>query len=456
MIYFLPVNSMSTKSLVSSVPSNLEAERTVIGALLLDPEAVFKVISILKKEDFQDPVLGMIYKAIIQLTEEGSGIDFVTVADKLKDNEKIEQVGGSAFLMELSNNVPTASHIEKYAEIVMEKSKRRQLAKLGTKITSLAHENERSASELLETAEQEFLQVSHKAATYKPVSLAEIRSERYERYTMLHEAEDPSEHLGIRTGFTDLDHLLTAMAPGHLVILAARPSMGKTSLALDIARNVGLQQHKSVGIFSLEMTKEEIFDRMFGTLSGITPWKLTKGHLTDEEFIQMGPVFDQLNDPKIYIDDDPDRTLLNIRSKARRLQMEQGLDLLIIDYMQLIQITDRFARENRTREMSHISENLKQLARELHCPVLALSQLSRECERRPDKRPQLSDLRDSGSIEQDADRVLMLYRDGYYNEETDNPGLTEVFVRKNRHGPTGSVELHFDEGKMSFNSTQNR
>ncbi|QDU10878.1 replicative DNA helicase [Gimesia aquarii] len=444
---------MPSPSLINTEPSNLEAERTVIGALLLDSDAIFKILSRLCGHDFHDPVLGSIYQAIMQLTEEGSGIDFVTVADKLKDHSKIQQLGGSAFLADLSSKVPTASHIEKYADIVLEQSRRRQLARLGTKITSLAHEKTQSASELLEQAEQEFLQLSHQTTLHKPVSLSEMRTERYDRYTMLHEADDPAEHFGIRTGFSDIDHLLTAMAPGHFIVLAARPSMGKTALALDIARNVGLQQQKSVGIFSLEMTKEEIFDRMFGSLSSISPWKLTKGHLSDDEFMQMGPVLDQLTDHQIYVDDDPDRTLLNIRSKARRLQMEHGLDLLIIDYMQLIQITDRFARENRTREMSHISENLKQLARELHCPVLALSQLSRECERRPDKRPQLSDLRDSGSIEQDADRVLMLYREGYYNEATEHPQLTDLYIRKNRHGPTGHIELIFDKEKMSFNQT---
>ena len=242
------------------------------------------------------------------------------------------------------------------------------------------------------------------------------------------------------------------MTPGDLIVLAARPSMGKTALALDIARNVGLDQGKAVGILSLEMEKEQIFDRIFGSVSNITPWRLSKGLLTEEQFDKMGPSFDRLSNQRIFVDDDPNRTLINIRSKARRLQMEHGLDLLIIDYLQLIQVTDRVVRDSRTREMSHISENIKQLARELQCPILALSQLSRECERRPNKRPQLSDLRDSGSIEQDADRVLMLYRDVYYNEDTEDPDLAELSVLKNRHGPTGHIELRFEKEKMSFSS----
>ena len=202
------------------------------------------------------------------------------------------------------------------------------------------------------------------------------------------------------------------------------------------------------------MTKEEIFDRIFGSESGITPWKLTRGVLSDKQFMSMGPTMDRLADAHIFIDDDSNRTLTSIRSKARRLQVEHGLDLLIVDYLQLIRVTDRFARENRTREMSYVSENVKELARELHVPILALSQLSRECEKRPDKRPQLSDLRDSGSIEQDADRVLMLYRDSYYNEDADDPAITDLYIRKNRHGPVGCVELRFDGEGMTFQSVR--
>jgi len=431
-------------------PHNLEAERTVIGALLTDPQAIFKVDARLAKQDFYDPVFGHIYQAIQCLSQKGTPVDFVTVTNTLKDSGKVQQIGGSAFLAELASNVPTSSHVENYADIVLEYSRRRQLATLATHLATLAYEDGKSASELIEHAEQEFLQLSHSSNTQKPVTLADMSADRFERYTMLYEADDPTEHYGTRTGFRGLDDLMTAMAPGQVIVLAGRPSMGKTALALDIARHVGLTQKKTVAIFSLEMTKEEIFDRIFGHLTGIEPWKLAKGMLTEKQFMNMGHAFDQLKGQPIFVDDDPDRTLINLRSKARRLQIEQGIDLLIVDYLQLIQVTDRSARENQTQKMTHISESIKQLARELHCPILALSQLNRDCERRPDKRPQLADLRDSGSIEQDADRVLMLYRESYYNEDCADPDLTDVYVRKNRHGPVGHVPLTFDKEKMSF------
>lgn len=441
---------MSDSASIEKSPHNLEAERTVIGALLIDLEAIFKISARLRSDDFHDPVLGDIYNAIQQLSEKRTPVDFVTVADSLRDNKKIQQLGGSAFLAEITSNVPTASHVERYAKIVIGYSRRRQLAKLGQRITSLAYEEGKSSSDLIEQAEREFLKISHESTVHAPVMLAEMREERFDRYTTLYEADDATQLVGTRTGFPALDNLLTALAPGHFTVLAGRPSMGKTALALDIARHVGLAQHKTVAIFSLEMMKEDIFDRIFGSLSGISPWKLTKGLLSEDQFMQMGPVLDQLKNQQIYVDDDPDRSLINIRSKARRLQLQQPLDLLVIDYLQLIQVTDRSARENQTQKITHISESLKQLARELHCPVLALSQLSRECERRPDKRPQMSDLRDSGSIEQDADHVLMLYRDGYYDDAAEDTTLTDLYVRKNRHGPTGHIELRFDEAKMSF------
>lgn len=435
-------------------PHSSAAERTLLGALLIDADTMIDVRPLLKPEDFHDPVHSTIYAAMVSLYDDRKPVDFVTLSNILSTDEAITRIGGSAFLATLASEVPTASHAATYAEIVREKSLKRQLIALGNRLSAIAGEDKRTSSELLETAEQQFLQLTRKSIDRSPVSLADMRSERFDRYTELYESDDPSAHYGTSTGFRDLDNLLTAMAPGHLIVLAGRPSMGKTAFALDIARNVGLDQGKSVAIFSLEMTKEEIFDRIFGSLTGIQPWKLTKGLLSEDQFMQMGPSFDRLDGRNIFVDDDSDRTLVNLRSKARRLQMQRKLDLVVIDYLQLIQVTDRAATENQTQKMSHISQSIKQLARELECPVLALSQLNRECERRPDKRPQLSDLRDSGSIEQDADRVLMLYRDGYYNEDVENPDITDVYVRKNRHGPVGSVELRFDMKTMSFASVE--
>jgi len=443
-----------TKTLIPTEPHSTPAERTLLGALILDADTMIDVRPILKPEDFYDPVHRAIFAAIVFLYDDRKPIDFVTVSDALRNEESVKRIGGPAFLATLTSEITTTSHAATYAEIVREKSLKRQLAALGRSLSLVANEDDVSSSQLLENAEQQFLKLSQTSVDRQPVTLADMRGERFERYAELYEAEDPSAYYGTRSGYPALDNLLTAMAPGHLIVLAGRPSMGKTALALDIARNVGLDQGKTVAIFSLEMTKEEIFDRIFGSLTGIQPWKLTKGLLTEAQFMQMGTSLDRLDGHSIFVDDDPNRTLINIRSKARRLRMQHKLDLVVIDYLQLIQVTDRAANENQTQKMSQISQSIKQLARELECPVLALSQLNRECERRPDKRPQLSDLRDSGSIEQDADRVLMLYRDSYYNEDVENPDVTDLYVRKNRHGPVGSVELRFDIKTMSFASVE--
>jgi replicative DNA helicase len=435
---------------LETLPHSTEAEKSVLGAVLIDPEAVYRLETKLQPSDFYDPTFRQIFAAIRELSKNGQPIDLVTVKDQLQENQKFQAIGGTAYLAELAAGVPTASHIDQYAKLVLGYSHRRQLAKLGDKITTLAHDNDQTASDLIETAEQQFLELAQQSTTHRPTSLAEMRSEQFERYTALYEADDAADRYGTRTGIPPLDDLLTAMAPAHLIVLAGRPSMGKTALALDIARNVGLVQNKTVGVFSLEMTKEEVFDRVFGSIANIEPWKLTKGLFTQDEFNTLGSAFDRLSDDRIYVDDDPDRSLVTLRSKARRLHMEHKLDLLIIDYLQLIQVPQTTARENQTQRMSFISQSVKQLARELQCPILALSQLNRECEKRPDKRPLLSDLRDSGSIEQDADRVLMLYRDSYYDEDVEEPELTDLYVRKNRHGPTGHCELTFDAAAMTF------
>lgn len=435
-------------------PHSTEAETTVLGALVLDPDRIIDVAPILTPDDFYDPVHAAIYEAIERLYDERTPIDFVTVCDALKNNQKLQQVGGSAFLAKLSVAVPTSAHATKYAEIVREKSLRRKLMKVATSISDLASTDEKNSCELLEFAEQQVLGLSRQTPQTKPRSLTELARERYDHYTTLNESDDPTSHYGITTGFTGLDNMLTGLQPGHLMILAGRPSIGKTAFALNIARNVGIDNEKSVAIFSLEMTNAEVADRLFAGMLGVDAWRLRRGDLTEEQYRNMGTQFDQLANHRIYIDDDSDTTLTNLRSKARRQQIEQGIDLLIIDYLQLIQVTGRSASENQTTRITHISNSLKQLARELNCPVIVLSQLSRSCEQRTDKRPILSDLRDSGSIEQDADSVLMLYRESYYNELCDDPDITDVYLRKNRHGPVGHVELRFDSQEMTF--TENR
>jgi replicative DNA helicase len=433
-----------------SPPHSTDAERTTIGALLMDPERIVDVAPTVQAHDFFDPTYRKVYEAIRRLYDDRKPIDFVTVAEVLRGDNTIDALGGSAFLADLAANVPTSSHAAHYAGIVRDKALHRQLLAAGAGISALAHDEQLTAFEALEQAEQQLLAIGRHAKDSKPQHIADVGAESYDRYLQLHEAENKSAFFGLTTGFRDLDQMLTGLPPGCLVTIAARPSVGKSSFALDIARNAAAVQGKNVALFSLEMTKQEIMDRTIAGFLGVDAWRLKKGQLTPEDFSRMGALFDELKKHPLYLDDDPDTTISNLRSKARRQQMEHGLDLLVIDYLQLIEVTDRAAGENRTQQVSHISRSLKNLARELGAPVIALSQLSRSTEQRNPPIPILSDLRDSGGIEQDSDIVLMLYRQEMYNEDTDSPGETDVYIRKNRNGPTGRVSLFFDKTKMSF------
>ena len=434
-----------------TLPHSSDAEQTLLGALLLDSDRMIDVAPVLAAADFYDPVHRAIYDAAVRLHDARSPIDPITVADALRGDPQFASRDALAFLTTLAQNVPTSSHAVRYAEIVREKSVRRRLAAVGETIAAVAYDDATTADEAMERAEQQLVALARRGSLNLPQHIADVGSESYERYTLLHAAEDKAAHFGIRTGFRELDHLLTGLQPGSLTIIAARPGMGKTSLSLDIARHVAGVQRKNVAIFSLEMSKQELMDRVIAGQLGIDGWRLKKGDLSPEDFARMGQLFDGLRDHPIYLDDDSDTTLSNLRSKARRQQVEHGLDLLIIDYLQLIEVTDRgVAGENRTQQVSHISRSLKNLARELQCPIIALSQLSRSVEQRSPPIPVLSDLRESGSIEQDADAVLMLYREDSYNEDAPNPGITDVFIRKHRNGPTGRVGLYFAKANMSF------
>ena len=441
---------MTNGLLSDTEPHDTQAEKTVLGALLLDSEAIYRMQPTLHPTDFYDPAYRDIFTAIAALAEEGSAIDPVTVGSRLRGNRRINELGGTAFLAGIAADVPTASHVSHYAAIVLEKSLRRQLISVGRTITGISYEEKQTADQLIERAEQEFLTLTRQSVTEEPIRLDALGPERYDHYVSLYEAEDAAQQCGIRTGFAGLDEKLVGLAPGQLIVLAGRPGMGKTALALDIARHTTFEQEKSVCLISLEMSQEEVFDRLLSKQLSLPSWRLAQGRLTEEEFAGMGPALDQFQGVPLYIDDDHNSDLSHLRSKARRQKLATGLDLLIVDYLQLIEVTDRAANENQTQRITYISKSLKRLARELECPVLALSQLSRECERRPDKRPQLSDLRDSGSIEQDGDRILMLYREGEYVEDCSDPDLTDLFIRKNRHGPTGSVELRFERETMTF------
>lgn len=435
----------------SALPHSLDAEQTVLGALLLDGERMIDVAPVASPADFYDPLHRAVYEAINRLHDARHPIDPITVADELKTDPQFTSRNVLAMLTAFAHNVPTSSHAVRYAEIVREKALRRRLAAVGETITAVAQDDATTADEAVERAEQQLVSLVRHGPQDLPQHIADVGAESYERYTALHAAEDKTALFGIRTGFRELDHMLTGLQPGSLTIVAARPGMGKTSLALDIARNVAGSQRKNVAIFSLEMSKQELMDRVIAGQLGIDGWRLKKGDLSPEDFARMGSLFDGLREHPIYLDDDPDTSLSNLRSKARRQQLRHGLDLLIIDYLQLIEVTDRgVVGENRTQQVSHISRSLKNLARELQCPIIALSQLSRSVEQRSPPIPILSDLRESGSIEQDADAVLMLYREDAYNEDAPNAGVTDVFVRKHRNGPTGRVGLYFAKANMSF------
>ncbi len=440
----------TTASILQGQPHSTEAERTVLGALLLDPEAIVKVSDLLVPEDFYDPTYRLVYDAIHQLYQQHEPIDFVTVTAKLADSKKIQDIGGSAFLAELATSIPTSSHIYQYGQIVKTKAVHRRLIESGQRIAGLGYEEGRPIAELLDEAEKAIFKITNTFIKEKFVHIREVLDARYEKFAEMHESPDGDNVKGVPTGFVALDQKLSGLQPSDLVILAARPSMGKTSLALNIAQNAAIKHHKTVGIFSLEMSKEQLVDRLFASMLGVDSWKLQRGKLEDTDFQNMGPIMDELNKANLFIDDSVASSMPELRAKARRLQMEHGLDLLIIDYLQLMSTGNNNYAGNRVQEISEISRSLKQIGRELRVPVLALSQLSRAVETRPGNIPALSDLRDSGSIEQDADIVLMMYREDYYEEDSDRPGMTDIYIRKHRNGPTGRVELHFKREQMRF------
>lgn len=440
---------MSPATITRTLPHNSEAEKTTIGALLLDPSAMNKVAGTLNTADFFDPTYRAIFAAIADQHELGTAFDFVTVSNALSEHKQFQAAGGSAFLAEIVASVPTASHIDVYAKLVRGDSVKRHVAMLGQQMAATAVDPEKTSLEVIETAEQGILALSRGSSESTTFDLADLHTERFDHYVAVYEAEDKAALFGLTTGFPDLDRLITGLPASDLIVVAARPSMGKTALALDMARHVVNRLEKKVLFISLEMSKEQLVDRWMAGALGVSTHDLRKGYLDEEHFEQMGPAFDAIPKDRFFIDDDFDSTLTHLRSKARQQQMEHGLDLLIVDYLQLLEVGGKTAPENRVQEVSKISRALKQLARELRVPVIALSQLSRNLEHRNDKRPRLADLRESGSIEQDADTVLMLHRDDDVDAE---PGLTELYVRKQRQGPTGMLELRFNKRQMQFES----
>ncbi len=432
-------------------PQNTEAEASVLGAILIDVDAIVKIADSLNIEDFYDERHGRIYEAMRLLYDRHSPIDVLTLANQLKATGFLDMVGGPSYLTELTNFVPTASHAEQYADIITQKAMRRRLIRASQDITGLSFDETSSMQQLIEEAETKLFEVSQRHIKQDVTSLETILGESFDRLDDLH--KDKGKIRGVPTGYKDLDSLLAGLQKSDLFILAARPSMGKTALALNLAHNIAVQSSQPVLIFSLEMSKEQLVDRMLAMESGVDAWALRTGNLTDADFEKIGQAMGTLSEAQIFIDDSPGITVSDLRTKARREAHQRELGLIIVDYLQLMSGGSRFFGDgNRVQEISEISRGLKGIARELNLPVLALSQLSRSVESRNPQIPQLADLRESGSIEQDADVVAFIYREDYYNPETDRRNITDIFIKKHRNGPTGAAELYFDREKQRFRS----
>lgn len=437
-------------------PQNVEAERSILGAILLDKDAIIKIADIITAEDFYDSRHGIVYEAMANLFEKRMPIDIVTLSEILENAGKIKQIGGSTYLAEIVNNTPSAANITYYAQIVRDKAILRRLVSAGANISELGYDEDGEISEVLDTAEQTLFSISQKSMKNKFIAIKDVLADAFERIDKIHKDKDKGAIRGVPSGFKSMDNMTAGFQKSDLIILAARPSMGKTSFALNLAENAAIDEKIPVAVFSLEMSKDQLVDRLLSSQAGVDSWKLRTGNLSDEDFPKIGYAMGVLSEAPIFIDDSAGGNIMEIRAKARRLQMEHGLGLIIIDYLQLMSGHSKNSDGNRVQEISEISRGLKGLARELDIPIIALSQLSRAVEHRDDKRPQLSDLRESGSIEQDADLVMFLYRDEYYHPDTELKGITEILLRKHRNGPTGQFELFFNPAQMRFSDLEKR
>ncbi|OZB93700.1 replicative DNA helicase [Paenibacillus sp. XY044] len=429
-------------------PQNLEAEQAVLGAILLQSEAMITVMERVTPEDFYDVPHQLIYEAMIQLGEENQPIDLITLTSRLQDKGQLEEIGGVSYLAKLAHAVPTAANVEYYAQIIEEKSMLRRLIRTATQIVSEGYTGGEDVSGMLSDAERRILEISNRRSGSGFVAIRDVLMEVFERVEVLHQQSGSTS--GIPTGFVDLDRMTNGFQRSDLIIVAARPSVGKTAFALNIAQNVAVRAKETVAIFSLEMSAPQLVNRMICAEANLDANLMRTGDFkTDEDWAKLTMGIASLAEAEIYIDDTPGITVADIRSKCRRLKKEKGLGMIVIDYLQLIQGRGK-AGENRQQEVSEISRTLKQIARELSVPVIALSQLSRGVEQRQDKRPMMSDLRESGSIEQDADIVSFLYRDDYYNQETEKKNIIEIIIAKQRNGPVGTVELVFMKNFNKF------
>lgn len=428
-------------------PHNVEAEQAVLGAMLIKKEAIAEAIEILRPDDFYRDAHRIVFEAMLELFQKNEPVDIVTVTEQLKKNDLLEKAGGIAFITALDNAVPTAANVAYHAKIVEEKAQLRNLINAATEIAGTAYEDTEDMAEIMDRAEKRILDVASRENTGAFVPIKDIVMGTFQQIE--NRAKNSGALTGLPSGFIDLDRLTAGFQPSDLILVAARPSMGKTAFTLNIATYVAVHERKPVAFFSLEMSKEQLVQRMLCAEGGIDSQRLRKGEL-DDEWPKLVEAADRLSGAPIYIDDTPGITVMELRSKARRLKAEHGLDLVIIDYLQLMQGRGGKSGDNRQQEISEISRSLKALARELSVPVIALSQLSRSVESRQVKRPMLSDLRESGSLEQDADIVMFLYREDYYTEETDKQNITEVIIAKHRNGPVDKIDLFFQKEFTKF------
>lgn len=434
-------------------PHNLEAEQSILGSLMLEKDAVIKVADLLKVGDFYKDAHNTIYETMLELYEDREPLDVLSISNKLDEKKLLERIGGSSYLASLVSSVPSASHIVHYAKVVQKKALLRRLILAASEIVEAGYEEGEDVEKILDQAEQKLFGVSQKYIKQDFLPIRSILESAFNRIDELH--RDGNKFRGIPTGFVDLDNILAGLQKSDLLILAARPSVGKTSLALDIARHVAVREKVAVAMFSLEMGADQLVDRMLAAEANVDLWRLRTGRLKSEgennDFQRIGEAMGILSEAKIFIDDTASANIMSMRTMARRLIAEHNLGLIVIDYLQLM---EGRGGDNRVQEISEISRGLKNLARELNIPVVALSQLSRSVESRSPQIPKLSDLRESGSIEQDADVVLFLYREDREKPDTPNKGIVKIIIAKHRNGPVGEVSAFFQEGSASFRSLE--
>jgi len=435
-------------------PQSIEAEKCLLGSILIDKDAILRVVDILSPEDFYRGIHQTIYSTCLELFQKGEAIDILTVSNRLQEKKLLEEIGGRVYLTELINSVTTTSNIVNYANIIHKKRVLRELISASQEIGQLAFNETEDINTILDKAEKKIFSIAQKSLSQKFVPVKEMLEDAFERIDRL--SKQGSLLRGIPTGFRDLDNILAGLQKSDLIVLAARPSLGKSALATSIALNVAIKEKVPVGIFSLEMSKDQVVDRLIASLAGIDLWRLRTGKLSaegeDNDFLKIQKAMGMLSEAPIYIDDASNPTVLQMKAMCRRLQAEKGLGLVIVDYLQLIEPLKKDASP--VEQVSEASKLLKALARELQVPVLTISQLSRAVEHRSPPIPKLADLRQSGTIEQDADVVLFIYREDRYFQDTPRKGIADIIVAKHRNGPIGAVELYFDEKSVTFKNLE--